>query len=71
MLNQAMVQYGYRVEQEGASSLESLKAVIDENERLRNEMRGLLESQIKERHLQEAKTFEALREIPSLVSLQY
>jgi len=44
-----MVQYGYRVEE--GSGLESLKAVIDENERLKMEMRGLLESQMKERHL--------------------
>ena len=35
------------------------------------EMRGLLESQMKERHLQEAKTVEALREIPGLVTIQY
>lgn len=35
------------------------------------EMRGLLESQMKERHLQEAKTVEALREIPGLVTMQY
>ena len=49
VLNSAMVQYGYRVEQ--GSSLESLKAVIDENERLKMEMRGLLESQMRERHL--------------------
>ena len=55
MLNQALEAYGYikpnsaRKDSRDQSSLDSLKEVLNENERLKDEMRTLIEAAVRDR----------------------
>lgn len=56
MLNQALEAYGYikpRAQKNHAdqSSLDSLKEVLNENERLKDEMRTLIEAAVRDRQI--------------------
>lgn len=58
MLNQALEAYGYIKPRTSAgargsetSSLDSLKEVLNENERLKDEMRTLIEAAVKDRQM--------------------
>ena len=56
MLNQALEAYGYIKPNQGKerrdqSSLDSLKEVLNENERLKDEMRTLIEAAVRDRQI--------------------
>ena len=59
MLNQALEAYGYikpkaqrnKMNSEQGSSLDSLKEVLNENERLKDEMRTLIEAAVRDRQI--------------------
>ena len=56
MLNQALEAYGYIKPQsvrdvDDRSSLDSLKEVLNENERLKDEMRTLIEAAVRDRQI--------------------
>ena len=57
MLNQALEAYGYIKPRTGehltdqSSSLDSLKEVLNENERLKDEMRTLIEAAVRDRQI--------------------
>ena len=52
LLNEALEAYGYFQKRDGEqqmSSLDSLKIVLNENDRLKDEMRTLIEAAVKDR----------------------
>jgi len=72
MLNSAMEEYGYiHSRDQETSSLDNLKVVLSENERLKEEMRALIESTVRDRQKLEANQRSAISEIPGMVSKQY
>jgi len=73
-LNSALESYGYLDNLQGSrkvNNLDSLKVVLQENERLKDEMRTMIEASMKDRQMLEATQREAIRELPTLVTKQY
>lgn len=74
-LNSALESYGYLDNLQGArtkvNNLDSLKVVLQENERLKDEMRTMIEASMKDRQILEASQREAIKELPTLVTRQY
>ena len=76
MLNQALEAYGYikpRASKNHAdqSSLDSLKEVLNENERLKDEMRTLIEAAVRDRQIIEYGQRETMQQLPDLMNEQY
>ena len=78
MLNQALEAYGYIKPRTSAgargsetSSLDSLKEVLNENERLKDEMRTLIEAAVKDRQMIEYGQRETMQRLPDLMNQQY
>lgn len=74
MLNQALEAYGYIKPSHYAheqSSLDSLKEVLNENERLKDEMRTLIEAAVRDRQIIEFGQRETMQKLPDLMNQQY
>ena len=80
MLNQALEAYGYikpkaqrsnKMNSEQGSSLDSLKEVLNENERLKDEMRTLIEAAVRDRQIIEYGQRDQIQELPELMKKQY
>lgn len=64
-----MANYGYAEEQ--SSCLDAVKQVIEDNERLKSEMRSLIYEQMKERQQSEQTQRETMRELPNILTQKY
>lgn len=53
------------------SSLDSLKEVLNENERLKDEMRTLIEAAVRDRQIIEYGQRETMSQLPDLMNQQY
>ena len=78
MLNSALEAYGYikpmqEKDRHGGeqSSLDSLKEVLKENERLKDEMRTLIEAAVRDRQIIEYGQRETMSQLPDLMNKQY
>ena len=53
------------------SSLDSLKIVLNENDRLKDEMRTLIEAAVKDRQTIEFNQRDNIKKMPEILSAQY
>ena len=70
MLNDAMNQHGY-ASLGPQSSLNMLQVVLNENEKIKEDMRQLMEATLKDRQQIELNQREAIKDIPQQISKQY
>ena len=71
LLNEALEAYGYiqkKQDNQQMSSLDSLKIVLNENDRLKDEMRTLIESAVKDRQTIEYNQRDNIKRMPDILS---